>query len=51
MAGWNSEALDVLMRYRIREGHPDWETYVAKVDGKIQGVGLVVPPGKAYPPE
>lgn len=51
MAGWNPKAMELLMRYRVREGSPEWDTYVAKVDGKIQGVALCIPAGQAHPPK
>ncbi|KAK1924629.1 hypothetical protein DB88DRAFT_486232 [Papiliotrema laurentii] len=49
ISGFNPPVWAGLLKHRIGNGEPDWETYVATVNGHIQGVALVIPPGKGYP--
>lgn len=49
--GFDASIVEAMLRHRVQHGRPDWDVYVAKVDGVICGAALVVPPGRAYAPE
>ena len=48
--GFEASIVEAMLRHRVQHGRPDWDVYVAKVDGLIVGAALVVPPGRVYAP-